>query len=100
MRYRPRLPLEFARPYGNAGDADMRSSRAVSAQFAGTLTARAVRRRSRPSLSTYTTPEARPFALVSTRTTVASVRTSQRPVAIALGITVTSDDPFAPNSHP
>src|SRR6185503_14318296 len=100
IRYLPTAPLELARPCGNRFDLEFNNSRGVSAPLAQTKTAFARWKISFLSASKYLTPVARPLASVSTFLTYEFGRTSQRPVATAFGIIVTSELDFARTSQP
>ena len=100
MRYLPTTPLELASPCGNRFELELSSSRGVSAPFAHTTTAFARWKISFLSASKYFTPVARPFASVSIFRAYELGRISQRPVATAFGMTVTSELDFARTSQP
>jgi hypothetical protein len=82
-------------------DSDMRRSRGVSAPFAASTTARPRCRCSTPVGVEVDDARGPPcIAHVSTRITVDSGRTSQRPVSTAFGIIDASVDDLAFTSHP
>src|SRR5581483_10877739 len=86
----PTRPLEFARPFGNFGDLDNRSSLADSPALAERITAFARCRISRFWASKYTTPVARPLLSTEISRTYELTRISQFPLFSAIGITVTA----------
>ena len=100
IRYLPTTPLEFARPFGKWLDADKRSSRGVSEPLQHSTTARARWNCSFLFSSKYVAPVTRPFLSTSIRRTWLLGRTSHRPVASAIGMTVYSVDDLARNSQP
>src|SRR5882762_744989 len=100
MRCFPTMPLEFARPFGNRFDFELSNSRGVSAPFAHTTTALARWKISFLPPSKYLTPVTRPRGDTSTLRAYELGRISQRPVATAFGMTVTSELDLARTSQP
>src|SRR6266404_5881266 len=95
VRYLPKTPLVLARPLGNFGDLELRSSRAVSQALAASTTTLASACRSAPVLvSMYLTPLARPRLLSVTSCTMALVRSVRRPVLSAGAINTLVDEKF------
>ena len=87
IRYRPNVPLEFASPLGAFSPAELSRTCVVPIVDAHMNTRRPrISRRSRVFASITATPVARlPSAFVVTFSTIASVKTSSRPVAFAAG---------------
>src|SRR6266576_4715810 len=84
VRYLPTRPDELARPLGKRVDLELSSRRDVSHALAASTTTRARTSRSSPeALSMYATPDARPFASVSTSRTIALGSIASRPVVSA-----------------
>src|SRR5690348_14199962 len=96
----PTQPLEFARPSGNWFDFELSNSFGVSTPLAQTTTALARWNISALFASKYFTPVTRPCGESSIFRTYEFGRTSQRPVATARGITVTSELFLARTSQP
>src|SRR5205085_11914121 len=97
----PAGPLRCARPSGNAGGLELRSTRAVSSALPARTPTLAGTCRSDPVLlSTYATPEARPGLSTVTSRAIALVTSVRRPVVKAGAISTLVEVKFAFTRQP
>jgi hypothetical protein len=99
MKFRPISPDSLARPAGAEGPFELSSRRGDSTAPQASTTLRAAMK-CRPSASRVSTPLTRSFVPATMRSTVALVRTSQRPSARALAMKVTSALPLSSRGQP
>src|SRR3989442_6943401 len=101
VMYLPRVPLEFARPLGKRAERELNSSRADSKALAASTTTLARTCWSVPVvLSTYATPDARPFLSTVTSRAIALVTSVSLPVARAGTISTLVEVKFAFTRQP